>query len=1136
MAFDFETKSWVYSKIRTMVSKDQFLGTFYSEALLSDIKRELFLAENFETLKARLESLGIDKGFRLTRKKSGKLQFIYPAWSTQIESLLLCWDEIVNYENSHGEDLEKVLKAQEQFIFDEDEENDWEILDTGRTIYGVSPNVQVKVPSRDLINLKDSQRNLLFPLTLDFKYEYNSFRKKVIKDAEKLLKKDSVAKILFVQTDIRSFYHSLNLHRVIEHFEKNHPKLKNVTYILKKILNEGIEELPIGWILSRFVAGIIVRDIHKRTMANLGRNILTALSKKQTAPGGRPLNDDQIKKITLGSFVSYVDDLVILLSIPNDIDNYQAEQIAMTSVAVLTEITNNAILGCGIRIHDTPPKLKYFQIDQDRLPTLKTNFTFIKTGDNYFDTEVDLKVRISDLMLPIDNDLFLNDVSHFKDQLSKMKELIITEDVKDSKHVKELLSMIKIKVEGEGAKYIRSVCAVLSLILENPNFGEVHKFIKDRVLSDLVKVFSRKDKSLPEILKFVQGYYRVVEASKFEKFPEFYDFLGKVLSNHCESRSDKDYIRLCMAHFYLRALKAGMKQRAKKPNGTFQSVFLEKAFLINHSETKLFSRNIPTKHVLPEAVISFLDFVKSRSVDVNPGMISSLIRLIKQCKEAERRLFLEKMFCYKILPFMVDDSYRSTILNISKNCGGSPFDLAKFFADSSERLAGFFDKSEIDRIEAASVLVESFFLEVEHFLLAPIFGALIRAEDEFEFIDLISNLHLPLDGESLTSWYAGRPYLKSGLISFNLVNAVLERSSRTTGPHGGFELSPDVLRELVDKARDEFLNLSNGYKKQVGHVSKTFISIDLIYQELRLHEPQEFKVTLCPISYSDNDLDPERGFTYKMDAAKRVEQKIEAGFIEAKKRGASIIVFPELTIPRRFLRKFLRMAGEYDLVLIAGLEYSQNIKRQSENSTVISFPIKKKLHPTGNNFLAFLQNKNFPAAIENIFLLATGRTYLPGNSLFRFASKKWGDFVVLTCSDYLSLTLRWFVQGEVQSVFVPAQNVDHNGYQHISETCIRDLHSIALVCNNPSKGGSFCYAPFYDKRDRTLFSIEGSSSPEIHTFSLNPEEFRKVQENAEPLHPFRKPKDLQDQAWSSLKCTLDFIGYKQLPPDWKAWK
>lgn len=328
-------------------------------------------------------------------------------------------------------------------------------------------------------------------------------------------------------------------------------------------------------------------------------------------------------------------------------------------------------------------------------------------------------------------------------------------------------------------------------------------------------------------------------------------------------------------------------------------------------------------------------------------------------------------------------------------------------------------------------------------------------------------------------------------------------------------------------------------KKSVNNRSLTLVDLDELSKEFRHTDLFEktFKITLCPISIDPKkDYDWANGFKFVPLSATAIEQKIESAFLEARKQKSSVIVFPELTMPLKSLSKFMRMAGELDLVLIAGVEYMSDSNKNSRNGTIICIPTKKILHPSGQNYITFIQFKNFPAAEEKYWLDRNRYSYDAGLGLFIFKSKKWADFTVLTCSDYLSLTLRWMIQSEVQTVFVPSQNIDSPTYHHISETCLRDLHALSIVCNNSQLGSSFCYAPFYKKHERTIFMIEGKSKPEFHTFTISPSDFKEVQEKADSQFPFRRPDGADEKDWKkNQKNKTDFSKFKQLPPDWKYW-
>ena len=271
-------------------------------------------------------------------------------------------------------------------------------------------------------------------------------------------------------------------------------------------------------------------------------------------------------------------------------------------------------------------------------------------------------------------------------------------------------------------------------------------------------------------------------------------------------------------------------------------------------------------------------------------------------------------------------------------------------------------------------------------------------------------------------------------------------------------------------------------------------------------------------------LELNNGFKFKRDKIKLIDFKIKQAIYEAIDQESSIVLFPELCLPRSYLNSYLNLVSGKDLILIGGLEYFTDFQKKAFNSTIISVPVKRSLNPDGRSFMPFEQLKNFPSAREYKILKDNKFQYKHGNGILIFKSDFWGDFAILTCSDFLSLGLRWILQKEVQSVFIPAQNPDSTTYDHITETCIRDFHCIAVVCNNPKEGSSHCYAPYYDKRKRQIFKKVGSSQPEYHTFEIDPIKFKTTQQKADPLNPFRDEKGKGK-----------FSKFKQLPPDWNSW-
>ena len=292
-------------------------------------------------------------------------------------------------------------------------------------------------------------------------------------------------------------------------------------------------------------------------------------------------------------------------------------------------------------------------------------------------------------------------------------------------------------------------------------------------------------------------------------------------------------------------------------------------------------------------------------------------------------------------------------------------------------------------------------------------------------------------------------------------------------------------------------------------------------------EKGSIRITLAPIGIKLEEFQKGLAHTFSTETCNRLDHAIEGAILEAQKRGSNVIIFPELSLPRRSINRYLNLCAKHRIMLIAGMEYTVLPGRKAKNGTVISIPVNKNEHPLGLPYLAFEQIKHFPAAAEKQELLDTAGTpyeYYPGDSLFIFKSDKIGSFGVLTCSDFHSIRLRFKLQREIQTLYIPAQTFDNTTYKHLAEVSIRELHALTVVCNNPKLGSSFVYAPHYNHMQRSKLKKLGEALPEFATIDIRPKDFLESQNEDSQTH-FRKKID-DSFVFPKLKEV------KQLPPDW----
>ena len=400
--------------------------------------------------------------------------------------------------------------------------------------------------------------------------------------------------------------------------------------------------------------------------------------------------------------------------------------------------------------------------------------------------------------------------------------------------------------------------------------------------------------------------------------------------------------------------------------------------------------------------------------------------------------------------------------------------------------------------------------------------------DARDFVKYILTAHLEPEYSQLTPWSVIPLTLqKTGIYTNLIIKKLFEvkyneknKISDIIKDIGIIDFLKNALNKTHIKKLEKFINQR--------YFDVNIVNLDLLSQQFedKKLRKKPFKITIAPLSLNEKDLNFKKSIRFENQSEKKIDLCIRGAIDEAVRQESSVLIFPELSIPRNYLGSYLKLASEHHIVLIGGLEYFSNIEKNSYNSTIVSIPVKRSLNPKGRGYFAFEQIKIFPSAEESYYLSKHNLKYQKGSGVFIFKSNFWGDFAVLTCSDFLSLGLRWMLQGEVQAVFVPAQNNDSVTYDHISETSVRELHCLAIVCNNPERGSSHCYAPYYDRSKRTMFKKIGVSIPEYHTFTVDClKEFKKTQKEANPIKPFRNLDSEKND-----RDKYPYSKYKQLPP------
>ena len=1160
-----QLRSWIYNKIQGHYKRELYFQGLDIPFYLSVFKFCLFISKDFKSLELNMKKYGMNDCLNFVRKNTGdnkKLYFSYPNLSFQAESLFHCWDEILQIQKQSGEDISKAIEFQRNLLFIEAEDIEEDIsnspLDVGRFCYGNKPNLAVEMYPSLNNSIQEEEERKVFPISVDFKYEYNSFRRKVILSCEHMIEKKD---IIFVQTDIKTFFHNLQIESLAE-FIENKFNAKNLCKYLR-LLSDRFEynTLPIGWTLSRFIANIITQEFHTLFKKYLAKNFQNSLERQQFSIS-KDTKIDLSKKwqVKLKHIVSYVDDFIFLLETPVDSKGIPEEIIAEVILKEANNLLNQVLVkNTELRFHSVKSeKTKYYRFNKSNISILKTNFSFFNTADDYLLEDPEIKARIDDVLLPIDNDITLNSNQQFHRKLRALQKVVIGNHNFKEKEVYDLLAQIRIKIEKTGSRYIRSVFGLFRL-LELRGLSDNLQLEIKKTIEEIFKKFKKNNSYSFEWVKFFNGYFNFLHSIEYQDIDRFFNFLSEISKSM--KIDDKMLFRLLRNEYIYKCIlnrpdKISLKKKVlgdlKKANSTLLNLSNQRSRAIHFLNQIIRIQNDSSKISYKPLDLTWMNLVLNKALlrkhNINAIKMFSIIEGISIDKNDPLFHFGLSRIGMVYLPFNTMDNQTQFINKIKG------FNLMNVFfwkivqqlIKVRENIRDYYRFSEKGRIKQildclknnnTSIkskknliwyfIKKSFSSEQEK--ICAYFMA-NRFNNEGEFIKYILTSNLKTESSQLTPWSVipltfQKTGIQTNLILKELFTMKYNRDATFKDVIKGCQVISFLENSLKKNQIRKLDQIVNSDYFGVIKIDLNVFSEQFNFQDFK---DKPFKITLAPLYLRiEENLDFKNGFKLSKKAEKSIDLRIRGAIDEAIRQRSSILIFPELSIPKTYLGSYLRLASGNNIVLIGGLEYSTNIERYAYNSTIVSIPVRRSLNPGGREYFAFEQIKNFPSSEECYHLSKNNFKYQNASGIFIFKSDFWGDFAVLTCSDFLSLGLRWILQSEVQTVFVPAQNNDSATYDHISETSIRDLHCLTIVCNNPEKGSSHCYAPYYDRRKRQIFKKIGVSTPEYHTFEIDPREFRKTQKEADPTKPFRNLERNKDDQ--------DYSQYKQLPPDWRFW-
>ncbi len=218
------------------------------------------------------------------------------------------------------------------------------------------------------------------------------------------------------------------------------------------------------------------------------------------------------------------------------------------------------------------------------------------------------------------------------------------------------------------------------------------------------------------------------------------------------------------------------------------------------------------------------------------------------------------------------------------------------------------------------------------------------------------------------------------------------------------------------------------------------------------------------------------------------------------------VLFPELSIPRRWLPSLSRKLRSSGISLIAGVEYDR-VSIGNPAQTYVTNEAYMYLMDDRVGYreqCVIKQRKGYPAHHEREELRHKfGVELAPYHANEEICEKRvikhFGhNFGLLICSELTDIRFREKFRGDVDSLFVLSWNPDLESFAALVDSAALDVHCFVSLVNNRRFGDSRVRAPYKKQWRRDLVRVKGGLEDYFVTTELDLSELRQFQSHVEP--------------------------------------
>lgn len=207
------------------------------------------------------------------------------------------------------------------------------------------------------------------------------------------------------------------------------------------------------------------------------------------------------------------------------------------------------------------------------------------------------------------------------------------------------------------------------------------------------------------------------------------------------------------------------------------------------------------------------------------------------------------------------------------------------------------------------------------------------------------------------------------------------------------------------------------------------------------------------------------------------------------------VLFPELSIPLRWLNSIVSRLSAVGISLIAGTEYRHRDVNKIRSEAVLVLADNRLGYPT---FVKIWQPKIEPAVGEDKELTTKfGKVWDISNKSQKPVYIHNGfNFGVMICSELQNSKDRIKFQGTVDALMILSWNRDLDTFSSLIESAALDVHAYTILVNNRQYGDSRVRSPAKEGFLRDIARLRGGDNDFVVTATLDIDSLRAFQSRA----------------------------------------